>query len=175
MTIEARLEARLENLEQRLEQAEAELAIRNLITRYSLAVDCGDTAAAVACHTEQAVFVVSAPGAGRSEQETVEHGAEDLRLEGHLAIANMLNSSMHRSLLPDCAHTVGPFYVEVAANKAKAVGYSRLYRKQDDAFGLMRLSINEWCFEKQQGQWLIALRESRLLGTEEAQQILNHV
>lgn len=166
------IESRLEELERRLSVAEAELAIRNLITRYSLAADCGDAEAAIACHTEQAVYTVSAPCAGRDKDEAAEHGSEDLKLHGHKAIAEMLNSPLHQSLLPDCAHTVGPFCVEITANTAKAVGYSRLYRKQEEEFGLMRLSINEWSFEKQQGQWLISARESRLLGSEEAQKIL---
>lgn len=168
------IENRLEALELRLNNAEAELAIRNLITRYSLAADCGDTDTAIACHTEQAVYTVSAPCAGRSETEEAEHGKTDLQLCGRKAIADMLNSPLHQSLLPDCAHTVGPFCVEITRDKARAVGYSRLYRKQDEEFGLMRLAINEWSFEKQQGRWLISTRESRLLGSEEAQGILKN-
>lgn len=165
-------EKRLEQLEQRLNRVEAELEIRNLITRYSLAVDCGDTEAAVACHTPDAVYVVSAPGAGRSADEQDLYGQEDLRLEGHQAIAAMVDSPLHRSLLPDCAHTVGPFRVTVEVNRAAAVGYSRLYRQQQGAVSLMRLSINQWYFQRQAGQWYIAYRESRVLGSEEARQIL---
>jgi hypothetical protein len=36
----------------------------------------------------------------------------------------------------------------------------------------MRLSINEFRFQREQGVWLISYRESRLVGSQEAQQIL---
>ncbi len=166
---------RIEKLEQRLDQAEAQLAICNLMTRYSLAADCGDAEAAMACHTEDAIYIVSAPCAGRSKDEASDHGAEDLRLEGLQAIGDMLNSALHQSLLPGCAHTVGPFLVEALGNRAKAIGYSRLYRQKDDDFALMRLSINQWQFEKHQEHWLISRRESRPMGTEEAQLLLKRV
>lgn len=162
------VEQRLESLEKRLQLAEDELAIGNLMTRYGLAVDCGDVAAALACHSEDAVYTVSAPKAGRTDGEP----AGDLKLLGHQAIADMLTSEMHQSLLPNCAHTVGPFCVEVTEDSARSTGYSRLYRREDDAFNLMRLAINEWRFKRQAGAWLIVSRESRLLGDDEAQQLL---
>lgn len=166
------VESRLQQMEQRLVAVEAELAIRNLITRYSLAADCGDAQAAMACHTEDALYIVSAPCAGRSVEESSTHGAADLRLEGRQAIGDMLKAPLHQSLLPYCAHTVGPFSVELSGDRAQAIGYSRLYRQQDDAVRLMRLSMNIWQFQCHQGQWLISQRESRLMGSDAAQRLL---
>jgi hypothetical protein len=166
------IEQRLSALEKRLEQTEAELEIRNLIVRYCLAVDCGNTQAALGCHTSSAIYVVSAPTSGRENDTLLADATNDLKLVGHTDIAAMLDSPLHRSLLPNCAHTVGPIYVDIQDNQASAVGYSRLYRKQEDTPQLMRLSINEFRFQREQGVWLISYRESRLVGSQEAQQIL---
>ena len=48
----------------RLQAIEDELAIRNLLTRYGLAVDCGDADTAAALHTADCVYAVAAPGSG---------------------------------------------------------------------------------------------------------------
>lgn len=162
------VEDRLALLEKRLQLVEDELVIRNLMTRYGLAVDCGDVSAALSCHSEDAVYTVSAPNAGRDDGDP----SEDLKLVGHSAIAEMLTSKMHQSLLPNCAHTVGPVCVELKEGVARSTGYSRLYRRYNDEFTLMRLAINEWHFRREAGSWLIVSRESRLLGEEQAQQLL---
>ena len=148
----------------RLDKVEAELAIRNVIARYGMAADCGDIDTALECHTETATYIVSNPRAGRGSE------ASDLELSGHQAIADMLRSEMHQSLLPDCAHTVGPLLVEVNGNAAKVLGYSRVYHKQS----LMRLAINQWEMRKVEAEWKIARRESRVMGEEAAQDLLKN-
>jgi ketosteroid isomerase-like protein len=150
------------NIEDRMARIEAELAIRNVIARYGLAADCGDIATALACHIKDAVYVVSNPRAGREGE------AGNLELKGHHAIADMLSSDMHQSLLPDCAHTVGPLVVEVTGETATALGYSRVYHKQK----LMRLAVNSWTMRKTDSTWKIARRESRVVGEEAAQKLL---
>ena len=150
------------NLEDRIIRVEAELAIRNVVARYGLAADCGDIAAALACHTEDAIYVVSNPRAGRDGE------AGDLELKGHQAIADMLGSEMHQSLLPDCAHTVGPLVVDIEGDTAKVLGYSRVYHKQK----LMRVAVNHWAMRKEHSVWKISRRESRVMGEEAAQRLL---
>jgi len=147
---------------ERLERIEAELTIRNVIARYGMAADCGDITSALSCHTQDAVYVVSNPRAGRDGE------AGDLELRGHKAISDMLSSDMHQSLLPQCAHTVGPLVVEVDDMTAKVTGYSRVYHEQR----LMRLAINHWTMRLENGAWKIARRESRLMGEETAQTLL---
>jgi len=61
------------NAEHRITRIEAELAIRNVIARYGLAVDCGDIKTALKCHTQDAVYVVSNPNAGRGEANAMEN------------------------------------------------------------------------------------------------------
>lgn len=150
------------SLEDRILRVEAELAIRNVIARYGLAADCGDVTTALACHTEDAVYVVSNPRAGRDGE------AGDLELKGHQAIADMLSSVMHQSLLPDCAHTVGPLVVDVEGDNAKVLGYSCVYHNQ----ALMRLAVNNWTMRKEGGTWKITRRESRVMGEAAAQTLL---
>lgn len=147
---------------ERLDKVEAELAIRNVIARYGMAADCGDIQTALFCHTEDAVYIVSNPRSGR------DGAAGDLELCGHKAITEMLISEMHQSLLPDCAHTVGPLLVEVQTHSADVTGYSRVYHEQK----LMRLAINHWTMKKESGAWKIAKRESRLIGEAAAQKLL---
>ena len=147
---------------ERIDRLEAELAIRNVIARYGMVADCGDVDTALACHTEDAVYVVSNPRAGRDGDTS------DLELKGHQAIADMLTSELHQSLLPDCAHTVGPLAVEIYQNTAKVIGYSRVYHEQK----LMRLAINVWKMTKDGTSWKIARRESRVMGEPAAQELL---
>ena len=109
------------SLEARITRIESELAIRNVITRYGLAADCGDIDTALACHTADAVYVVSNPRAGRDGE------AGDLELKGHKAIAEMLGSEMHQSLMPDCAHNVGPLVVDVESENASVTGLSLIH------------------------------------------------
>lgn len=150
------------SLEDRITRVEAELAIRNVIARYGLAADCGDIEVALACHTIDAVYVVSNPRAGRDGE------AGDLELKGHQAIADMLGSEMHQSLMPDCAHTVGPLIVELEGENAKVTGYSRVYHKQK----LMRVAVNHWTMRREGNAWKIARRESRVVGEQAAQKLL---
>ncbi len=156
----------MRDLEARLRRIEAELAIRNLINLYGLAADCGDIATALHCHTQDAIYIVSNPNAGRGA------ASSDLQLTGHAEIAAMLGSDMHQSLLPNCAHTTGPVTLSVDHDSAQAVGYSRLYHIKEGAPTLMRLAVNHWQFRCENDEWKICRRTSRLVGEAEAQKLL---
>ena len=156
----------MDNLEARLIRTEAELAVRNIIAVYGMAADCGDIETALACHTEDAVYVVSNPNAGRGGE------TGDLELKGHQAISDMLNSDMHQSLLPNCAHTVGPLTVKLDNDQAEVLGYSRVYHKNAETPSLMRLAFNHWTLRKSDEGWKISRRESRVMGEDEAQTML---
>ena len=160
------METRLTNIEARLDQIESELAIHNLIVKYGLAVDCNDLETAIACHSPEAEYIVSAP---RADQY-------DLVLPGQQALRDMLSSDLHQSLLPNCAHTVGPITITIgnpstytaAEDSAKALGYSRVYHMGV----LMRIAVNQWQFRRYENNWLIQQRVSRIVGSEDAQLLL---
>lgn len=153
-------------LADRISRVEAELAIRNVIALYGLAADCGDIDTALTCHTSEAVYIVSDPNAGRGT------ASADLELIGHSAIAEMLGSEMHQSLLPNCAHTVGPLVVTLNGEAASVIGYSRVYNKSGAEPALMRLAFNRWTMQCESGSWKIARRESRVMGENAAQEML---
>lgn len=67
--------------------------------RYGMAVDCSDIETALACHSEHAIYTVSSPTTGRDAMDS-----GDLHLSGHQAIADMLKSDMHQSLIPNCTN-----------------------------------------------------------------------
>ena len=155
----------------RLQKIEDELAVRNLIVRYGLAVDSGDSTAAKALFTEDSIYDVGSPDTGMDNQ----HGETRASyiMEGPDAIEAMVEGAGHQSLLPNSAHTLGPDEVRVKGDTAYAMGYSRLYQKQDSNFKLLRIGINSWMFKKQiDGKWLISLRTSRARGGRDAHQML---
>lgn len=110
--------------------------------------------------------MVSDPNAGRGA------ASADLELKGHTAISDMLKSDMHQSLLPNCAHTVGPLDVKVSDGHANVLGFSRVYYKKDGLPKLMRLAFNHWAMVKTEKGWKIARRESRVMGEDAAQHML---
>jgi uncharacterized protein (TIGR02246 family) len=158
----ADLAARIAALEHRLNAAEDELAIRNLIVRYGLAVDLGDAQGVADLFTPDALFEV---GNASSDLR-----GEDIVFQGREQIMNNLVLGPHQSLLPNCAHTIGPVIVRLSGDRAEATGYTRIYLRREkgqpkDHFHLFRLAFNHWDLEKQRdGSWLIARRVSRVLG-----------
>jgi WS/DGAT/MGAT family acyltransferase len=158
------------SLPERLERLESELAIRNLIARYGMAVDCGDGEAAAALHTADCVYEVAAPGTGRDDADR--HQQASLVMKGRQAIRDMVSGAGHQALLPNCAHTTGPLEVSVSGDSARAMGYSRLYHDEGGVTRLMRLGFNCWQLQKLGQDWRIARRTSCPVGSEAAQQLL---
>lgn len=148
-----RFEQRIAAMEHRVRRLEDELAIHRQIVSYGFAVDCGDAEATARLFAEDGVYDV--------DGTTIMNGREGIR--------EMVRGDRHRSLLPDCAHTIGPAVVEVDGDRAVATAYSRIYRRRKSGFGLFRLSFNRFELERRSAGWEITRRTTRLLGTEGAQ------
>ena len=146
------LRATVEVLARRVRALEDELAIHRLIVRYGLAVDSGDPDGAAACFTADAVYDVDGP----------------LLMQGREGVRGMVCGPRHQAMLPDCAHQIGPAVVTLAGERAVATGYSRVYLRRDGQIGIYRVSFNRWELERRDGEWLIALRTTRLLGHAQA-------
>src|SRR5437868_570915 len=101
-------DARLTVLERRLQRVEDELAIYKLVVTYGFAVDSGDAEWAASLFAEDAVFDIDV-----------------MTMHGRNEIYDMVLGERHQSLLPNCAHTVGPVTVVVEGDHATAQGYSR--------------------------------------------------
>jgi uncharacterized protein (TIGR02246 family) len=152
----AALASRVDGLERRIARLEDELAIHRLIVRYGFAVDTGDAEATAALFTSDTVYDVDTT----------------LVMRGREGVADMVRGPRHQSLLPNCAHTIGPAVVRVDGDRAVATAYSRIYKRDADALELWRLSFNRFELERRDGGWQIARRTTRLLGHDEAHALL---
>jgi len=148
------LRQHVEDLAQRVQALEDELAIHRLIVRYGFAVDIGDASGAAEVYTDDTVY-------------DVDVGV----MRGRRAVADMVRSARHQAMVGRCAHQIGPAVVELHGDRAAATGYSRVYLRTDGAIQVYRVSYNRWELERRDGEWLIARRTTRLLGHEEAKQV----
>jgi ketosteroid isomerase-like protein len=149
------LDERLERLERRIAELEAERDIQRVIVTYGFAVDSGDADATRARFEDDAVFDIGT---------SVMNGADEVHA--------MVCGAAHQSLLPGAAHTIGPAVVHVDGDHAVATGYSRIYRTVDGRFELFRLAANRWELTRTDGTWRIARRDSRVANTVEYQSVL---
>lgn len=172
----AGLAARVEALERRVGALEDELAVHRLIVTYGFAVDTGDADATGELFTADTLYDVDTT----------------LVMEGRDGVRDMVRGPRHQALLPNCAHTIGPAVVEVDGDRAVATAYSRIYLREDTLEGLSgarraarparrtgrggialwRLSFNRFELVRRDGRWRISRRTTRLLGHEEAQDLL---
>ena len=148
------MEKRLEALEQRLRAVEDELAVHRTIVRYGFAVDIGDA------DRTAAVF---APDGIYDADVRLMRGRDDVR--------DMVRSERHQNMVGRCAHQIGPAVVRIDGDRATALGYSRVYLKEDGGIGVYRVSYNHWQLERRRGEWQIVHRRTRLLGHAEAKAI----
>jgi uncharacterized protein (TIGR02246 family) len=154
---DARWEARLALLETRVRRLEDELAIQRHIVAYGFAVDTGDADATARLFAEDGVYDVDGT----------------LIMNGREGVRSMVRSERHRSLLPNCAHTIGPAVVALDGDRAVATAYSRIYVRRKDGIELLRLSFNRFELERRGDAWEITRRTTRLVGTEAAQALLH--
>ena len=146
------LALRLAELERRLASVEDELAIHRLIVRYGLAVDVGDADQAADVFTPDGVYDVDVG-----------------RMTGRDAVRAMVQGERHQSMVGHCAHQIGPAVVELEGpDRAVATGYSRVYLHTRAGTHIYRVSFNRWELVKQNDDWRIARRTTRLLGHPEA-------
>jgi len=148
-----RIEQRIAALEGRVRHLEDELAIHRQIVSYGFAVDTGDAEATARLFAEDGVFDIDGT----------------MILNGREGIREMVRGDRHRSLLPGCAHTIGPAVVEIDGDRAIATAYSRIYHRRKSGFEMLRLSFNRFELERRGESWEICRRTTRLLGTEAAQ------
>ncbi len=145
------IDQQLAELTRRVVTLEDELAIRNIIVSYGFAVDTGDASRTAELFAPEATYDIDV-----------------MEMRGRAEIAEMVAGERHQSLLPDCAHTIGPIRVELHDDRAIATGYSRLYLRKSEQIDLWRLSFNRWEMHKRDGRWLITKRSTRVLGHPEA-------
>jgi uncharacterized protein (TIGR02246 family) len=148
------LAQKVERLEQRLAEAEARLAVQQVITTYGLAADTNDIPAMMTLWTDDCVIEI--------DGAVIAQGREQSR--------RIIESEVHQSIQPYSAHVMGPFRIDVIdADHAVATGYQTVYvregKRADGQSQVWRQSFGRWELRRgggdSGGRWEIARRQSR--------------
>ena len=150
----------LADLEARIRRLEDERDVTAVLTRYGFSVDLGDADATGALYTDDTVIDLG-PGSEFSGTD----GARQLVLD-----------ERHQAIVGRCAHTMGPFVVEVDVDgdSATATGYVRVYISDPDMRNprLWRIGYTRLQLRRTADGWRISHRLSRSLAADEGAEVL---
>lgn len=133
----------------RVRRLEGEAAIQRLILSYGPAADAGMSQMASHGWAEDGVYDWDAEGAPYPDRN---------------AVAAMLDGEAHKSLIAEgVGHFAGPPLIKVDGDKATAVNYSLIMRREDRRFVLWRVSAVRWDFARTGSTWKVTKRTNRLL------------
>jgi ketosteroid isomerase-like protein len=148
------------DLAARVQRLEDEREITRVLTRYGFAVDIGDADATAALYPDDTVIDL-----GPTSQFHGTAGARQLVLD-----------ERHQAIVGRCAHTMGPFVIDVdiAGDRATATGYVRVYISDEDMRDprLWRIGYTKLELVRDGATWRIATRVSRSLGAHEGAALL---
>jgi hypothetical protein len=150
-------DARLAELERRLQRMEDERAIERLIASYGPLVDAGESTAAAQLWALDGVYDV-----------------EDWVMNSRDDVAAMVCSDAHQGLIRrGSAHFLGPAVVTVTGDEAVAVCESLLVLHRDNGYTVWRAGANHFRLRRIDHRWQIVARVTRPLdGRAQARQLL---
>lgn len=158
-------EARLAALEVRLQRAEDQLEILNLINTYGPLVDSATAEPAAALWEDGGGYSFTLPNGGIKRLEAPGEIAAMYGWQGHLDLVNT-----------GCAHLSGTPRIEVHGDEAQAVGYSVVILREDDHWYLWRAAVNHWTLRRTAEGWRITERVNRALdGSTESHDLMRKV
>jgi hypothetical protein len=144
---EAELNERLAVLEGRLRAVEDQLAIHRLINSWGPAVDTGNGEAAAALFAEDGVL-----------QSDLSY------LVTPAAVKAMVYGEGHQALIRDGSAHIPAFpIINVEADRANAVGYTRVYHLTPDGYEVWRVSANYWEFRRTPEGWRVTNRTNHVI------------
>lgn len=139
------------DLSERVARIEDELAIRHLILSYGPSADAGLADRAAAVWLPDGEYDWDANGRPH---------------DGRAAVEAMLLDDGHQGLIHSgVAHFAGPPLVEVDGDRATALTYSLIMRREPETgrFYLWRVSAARWDLERRSGAWGVRRRVNRLM------------
>ena len=145
-------EARLLELERRLQRAEDQLAIQNLLMSYGPLVDSATAEPAGALWERGGGYSFTLPDGGTKRLEAPGEIAGMYSWPGHLDLVNT-----------GCAHLTATPKITVNGDDAQAVGYSVVILKEEDRWFLWRAAVNHWTLKRTADGWRIVERVNRAL------------
>lgn len=139
------------DLEHRLQKVEDELAIQRIVLSYGPAADGGLASLAASVWDDDGIY---------------DWDAEQAPHDGRDAIAAMLQTKQHQALIANgAAHFTGPPLIHVDGDRATAITYSLVVRRDGESgrFFLWRASAARWELARDAASWRVRRRTHRLL------------
>ena len=139
----------LAELRDRVRRLEDESAITKLVMSYGPAADAGLTSFAGQLWLDDGEYDWDADGAP---------------YQGGDAVDAMLQGDGHQGLIArGVAHFAGPLLIDLDGDRATALNYSLIMRREEDRHFLWRVSAVRWELERAGARWRIRRRTNRLL------------
>lgn len=136
-------------LQDRLCRLEDESAITKLVMSYGPAADAGLTSFAGQLWLEDGVYDWDADGEPH---------------QGGAGVDAMLQGDGHQGLIErGVAHFTGPLLIDLDGDRAVALSYSMVMRREEERYFLWRVSAVRWDVERVDSRWRIRRRTNRLL------------
>ena len=137
------------DVETRLRRLEDESAITRVLMSYGPAADSGLSRFAADLWLEDGEYDWDANGQPH---------------RGSASVDSMLQGDRHQQLMSEgVAHFGGPPLLEVEGDRATALNYSLIMRREDRRFYLWRVSAVRWDLERSGSTWRVRRRTNRLL------------
>jgi hypothetical protein len=158
-------DARIADLERRVQLLEDHIALYQALTTYGPSVDSMEVDEALQLWTEDGVYDL---GDGFP---ALEDGEGALYLNGREEIRQMLEGPLHAGgfVKQGCAHIMSVPLLKIEGDRAIGIGYHRLHAHGDDGARVARLTASRWEWQRQEsGGWKAVLRTHRLLDGREA-------
>lgn len=158
-------EARLLEIEARLQKAEDHLEILNLLNTYGPLVDSATAGPAGDLWVLGGGYSFTLPDGGTKRLSAPDEIAGMYGWPGHLDLVNT-----------GCAHMTGTPKITIDGDSAQAVGYSVVILKEDDRWYLWRAAVNHWALVRTAEGWRISERVNRALdGSPESHDVMRKV
>jgi hypothetical protein len=151
------LEARLAQLEARVQELEDERKIREVLSRYGFNADCHRDREYVELYTDDGVLDLSDGGMGKYDGI--------VRFEGKAALYEFKTTARPAGLHGQVMHCMGNNVVtHIDGDEAVVDSYSVVLKGSGPNVGVWTAGNNQWRLKKVAGTWLLKERRRRSIG-----------